>query len=227
MLPNDHAVHSSAPVNLLHRLVVRLHRMPDAEVVAAAVARNTRRLRTNRGWSLDQLASRSGVSKGMLVHLEQGRTNPSLGTLCKLAETFGLTLASLVELHEAPVVRVVRPNETVELLASDKGSSGRLLVGSDEREHVEMWHWALAPGDSSRSEAHADGTRELLHVVDGTLTLEVDGVEHTVSAGGAALFHADRPHAYRNDDERPLRLVMVVLQPDADLDEWTAQRPEP
>jgi len=227
VLPNDHAVHSSAPVNLLHRLVVRLHRMPDAEVVAAAVARNTRRLRTNRGWSLDQLASRSGVSKGMLVHLEQGRTNPSLGTLCKLAETFGLTLASLVELHEAPVVRVVRPNETVELLASDKGSSGRLLVGSDEREHVEMWHWALAPGDSSHSEAHADGTRELLHVVDGTLTLEVDGVEHTVSAGGAALFHADRPHAYRNDDERPLRLVMVVLQPDADLDEWTAQRPEP
>jgi len=227
VLPNDHAVHSSAPVNLLHRLVVRLDRMPDAEVVAAAVARNTRRLRTNRGWSLDQLASRSGVSKGMLVHLEQGRTNPSLGTLCKLAETFGLTLASLVELHEAPVVRVVRPNETVELLASDKGSSGRLLVGSDEREHVEMWHWALAPGDSSRSEAHADGTRELLHVVDGTLTLEVDGVEHTVSAGGAALFHADRPHAYRNDDERPLRLVMVVLQPDADLDEWTAQRPEP
>ena len=227
MLPNDHAVHSSAPVNLLHRLVVRLDRMPDAEVVAAAVARNTRRLRTNRGWSLDQLASRSGVSKGMLVHLEQGRTNPSLGTLCKLAETFGLTLASLVELHEAPVVRVVRPNETVELLASDKGSSGRLLVGSDEREHVEMWHWALAPGDSSRSEAHADGTRELLHVVDGTLTLEVDGVEHTVSAGGAALFHADRPHAYRNDDEQPLRLVMVVLQPDADLDEWTAQRPEP
>jgi transcriptional regulator with XRE-family HTH domain len=227
VLPNDHAVHSSAPVNLLHRLVVRLDRMPDAEVVAAAVARNTRRLRTNRGWSLDQLASRSGVSKGMLVHLEQGRTNPSLGTLCKLAETFGLTLASLVELHEAPVVRVVRPNETVELLASDKGSSGRLLVGSDEREHVEMWHWALAPGDSSRSEAHADGTRELLHVVDGTLTLEVDGVEHTVSAGGAALFHADRPHAYRNDDEQPLRLVMVVLQPDADLDEWTAQRPEP
>jgi transcriptional regulator with XRE-family HTH domain len=226
VLPNDHAVHSSAPVNLLHRLVVRLDRMPDAEVVAAAVARNTRRLRTNRGWSLDQLASRSGVSKGMLVHLEQGRTNPSLGTLCKLAETFGLTLASLVELHEAPVVRVVRPNETVELLASDKGSSGRLLVGSDEREHVEMWHWALAPGDSSRSEAHADGTRELLHVVDGTLTLEVDGVEHTVSAGGAALFHADRPHAYRNDDEQPLRLVMVVLQPDADLDEWTAQRPE-
>jgi transcriptional regulator with XRE-family HTH domain len=198
--------------------------MPDPDVVAAAVARNTRRLRTARGWSLDQLATRSGVSKGMLVHLEQARTNPSLGTLCKIAETFGLTLASLVELHEAPVVRVVRPGETVELWTGQEGSSGKLLVGSDEREHVELWHWALAPGDSSRSDAHADGTRELLHVVDGTLTLEVDEVEHTVAAGGAALFHADRPHVYRNDHKRPVRLVMVVLQPDADLDQWTADR---
>ena len=49
-----------------------------------------RRLRTAKGWSLDQLAARSGVSKGMLVHLEQARTNPSLGTLCKVAETLGI-----------------------------------------------------------------------------------------------------------------------------------------
>lgn len=201
-----------------------MHRVPDQDVVAAAVARNTRRLRTARGWSLDQLASRSGVSKGMLVHLEQARTNPSLGTLCKLAETFGMSLASLVELHEAPVVRVVRPNETVDLWTSPDGSSGKLLVGSDEREHVELWHWTLAPGDSSRSEAHVDGTRELLHVVAGTLTLEVAGIEHTVETGGAALFHADRAHAYRNEHKGPVRVVMVVLQPDADLDQWTAER---
>ena len=74
--------------------------MPTSEAVAAAVARNTRRLRTERGWSLDQLAHRSGVSKGMLVHLEQARTNPSLGTLCKVAETLGVSLAGLIETDE-------------------------------------------------------------------------------------------------------------------------------
>jgi quercetin dioxygenase-like cupin family protein len=157
----------------------------------------------------------------MLVHLEQARTNPSLGTLCKLADTFGVSLATLVELHEAPVVRVVRPDETVTLWTGAGGSIGKLLVGSDEREHVELWNWTFAPGDSNTSEPHVDGTRELLHVVDGTLTLDVAGVVHTVSAGGAALFHADRPHSYRNEHKRPLRFVMVVFQPDADLDEWT------
>jgi transcriptional regulator with XRE-family HTH domain len=195
-----------------------LYRMPDADVVAAAVARNTRRLRTARGWSLDQFAARCGVSKGMLVHLEQARTNPSLGTMCKIAETLGVSLAALVELDEAPVVRVVQPSEAVELWTGADGSAGDLQLGSDERDHVELWHWTLAAGDAHSSEAHADGTRELLHVVDGTLTLEVDGVAHAVVAGGAALFHADRPHVYRNERRRAVRYVLIVIQPDADLE---------
>jgi len=197
--------------------------MSTPEDVAAAVARNTRRLRTARGWSLDRLAQRSGVSKGMLVQLEGARTNPSLGTLCKLAETLGVSLAGLVELHEAPAVRVVRPDEVARLWASEAGSAGDLLVGSDERDHLELWHWTLAPGDRHDSDAHARGTREMMHVLAGEMILTVDGSDHVVRSGGAAMFVADIDHAYRNDGAVPVELVMVVLQPDADLDEWRAE----
>jgi transcriptional regulator with XRE-family HTH domain len=201
--------------------------MSTPEDVAAAVARNTRRLRTARGWSLDRLAQRSGVSKGMLVHLEQARTNPSLGTLCKVAETLGVSLAGLVETDEVPEVQVIGPDEVVRLWESEAGSSGDLLVGSDERDHLELWTWRLAPHDSHGSEAHAEGTREMVAVLSGTLTLEVDGTDHLVPPGGAAMFPADRPHSYRNDGPGPVELVMVVMQPDADLDEWRAGRVGP
>ena len=93
----------------------------------------------------------------MLVHLEQARTNPSLGTLCKVSETLGVSLAGLVELHEAPAVRVVQPSEVVRLYQSDEGSSGDLLVGSDERDHMELWHWTFTAGDAHASDAHAGG----------------------------------------------------------------------
>lgn len=202
-------------------------RMPSSEAVAAAVARNTRRLRTERGWSLDQFAQRSGVSKGMLVHLEQARTNPSLGTLCKVAETLGVSLAGLIETDEVPEVQVIGPGEVVRLWESGAGSVGDLLVGSDERAHVELWTWRLAPHDSHGSEAHAEGTQEMVAVLSGTLTLEVAGTDHLVPAGGAAMYPADRDHSYRNDEAEPLELVMVVLQPDADLDEWRAGRVGP
>ena len=39
-----------------------------------------------RRWTLEQLAARSGVSKGMVVQIEQGRTHPSIGTQSKVAE---------------------------------------------------------------------------------------------------------------------------------------------
>jgi transcriptional regulator with XRE-family HTH domain len=210
--------------NELFQAVHYPDRMPSPEAVAAALARNTRRLRTERGWSLDQLAQRSGVSKGMLVHLEQARTNPSLGTLCKVAETLGVSLPGLIETDEVPEVQVVGPGEVVRLWESGAGSVGDLLVGSDERDHVELWTWRLAPHDSHGSEAHAEGTREMVAVLSGTLTLEVAGTDHLVPAGGAAMYPADRDHSYRNDGAEPVELVMVVLQPDADLDEWRAAR---
>lgn len=190
--------------------------MPDPDEVAAAIARNTRDLRTVRSWSLDQLATRSGVSKGMLVQIEQARTNPSIGTLCRVADAFGVTLAQLVELSDGATVRIVEPDEVVRLWDGREGSAGDLLVGTDRMEHVELWRWRLAPGDVHEASGHVEGTRELLTVIAGTLTLRVDDVEHTVRAGGAVLFDADRPHAYLNQHKRALDLVLTVVQPHGD-----------
>lgn len=187
--------------------------MPDPEEVATAIARNTRALRADRGWSLDQLATRSGVSKGMLVQIEQSRTNPSIGTLCRVADAFGVTLAQLVELTDGANVRVVGPEEVVRLWSGTDGSWGDLLVGTDRNEHVELWRWQLAAGDRHTSEGHLPGTRELIAVLSGVLTLEIDDVTHDVEPGGAALFEADRPHTYVNDRRRTLDMVLVVVQP--------------
>src|SRR5260370_1144130 len=49
--------------------------------IPAALARTLQGLRAERGWSLDQLAARSGLSKGVLVSLEPGRWDPDPGTL--------------------------------------------------------------------------------------------------------------------------------------------------
>jgi transcriptional regulator with XRE-family HTH domain len=198
--------------------------VPDPDEVAAAIARNARDLRGDRQWSLDQLATRSGVSKGMLVQIEQARTNPSIGTLCRLADAFGVSLAQLVELSAGSTVRVVAASEVVRLWEGDDGSAGDLLVGTDRSEHVELWRWNLAPGVDHDSEGHHPGTRELLAVLAGTLTLEVDGEEHRVETGGAVMFDADRPHRYRNAHKRALDLVLVVVQPPT-LDPGTASHP--
>lgn len=187
--------------------------MPDPDEVAGAIARNARELRTDRQWSLDHLATRSGISKGMLVQIEQARTNPSIATLCRLADAFGVTLAQLVELTDGSTVRVVDAAEVVRLWEGAEGSAGDLLVGTDRSEHVELWRWRLAAGDEHDSEGHHDGTRELIAVLSGTLTLVAGDGEHRVESGGAVLFEAHGPHRYVNAHKRPLDMVLVVIQP--------------
>jgi transcriptional regulator with XRE-family HTH domain len=185
--------------------------VPLPEEVNAAVGRNVRAGRTRLAWSLEELAARSGVSKGMLHQVEQARTNPSIATICRLADALGVTVASLVEAPEVPSARVVRAEDGIKLWNGKPGSCHRLLVGSGTREQVELWDATLAPSDGYQGEPHPAGTRELLLVIDGELTMEVDGVPHQVGPGDAIAFVADCPHAYRNTGEVPVRFAMAVV----------------
>jgi transcriptional regulator with XRE-family HTH domain len=185
----------------------------DPGAVAAAVARNLRALRDGRGFTLDQLAARSGLSKGMLVQLERGGTNPSIATLCRAADALGVTVPRLVEVGESPAARVVSAEEAVTLWRGRSGSSARLLAALDLPELSELWEWRLAPRDAYRGQPHPAGSREMLHVLDGVLTLHVDQARHQGRAGETLVFRADRPHGYGNEHERPLRFLMLVLEP--------------
>ena len=198
--------------------------MSDPDAVAGAVARNVRRLRQDRGWTIETLVGRAGLSRGVLIQVEQQRTNPSLQTLCRLSEALGVSVARLVELDEAPAVRVVPIAEAAVVWRGAAGGEAALLVGSDRSEHLELWHWRLEPGDEHRSDAHAPGTQELIHVASGQLTLEVERVDHLVPQGAGVLLQADRAHAYRNDGDEPALVTMTVAQPVSDLD-LTEMRP--
>ncbi|MBG0815430.1 helix-turn-helix domain-containing protein [Planomonospora sp. ID82291] len=184
----------------------------DPETITAAIANNVRAQRAHRQMTLDELAARSGVSRGMLVQVEQGRTNPSINTLTRIADALGVTVARMVEVSDTPVVRVVHAADMV-TFAHGRASAARLLVGTDAPAILELWEWRLAPGDHHDGDAHPPGTREMLTVIEGELTLTVYGRSHVVGTDGAVVFSADRPHKYANEGQGPLRFVMVVTEP--------------
>jgi transcriptional regulator with XRE-family HTH domain len=184
-----------------------------AQGVGEAVAHTVRALRSSHGWTLDQLAARAGVSKGVLVALEQGRGNPSLGTRIRISEALCVPLTRLVQVEEEPPVRLFPPDRHVALWRGPAGGSGTLLAGSDPRPSLELWSWELRPGEPHDSDPHAPGTREVVYVERGTLTLTVDGRIQQVAEGSAAVFFGDRRHSYANDGDVPCRYFLAVMDP--------------
>ena len=183
--------------------------------VNGLIARRVAQLRKARTLSFDALAARSEISKGMLVAIEQRRANPSIGTLCKLAAALRVSLAELVaETSAVPnPVQIFGPDQANVLWQGPKGGVATLLVGSAGPDMLELWEWMLSPGEKFQSKRHPKGTVELLAVREGTLALEVGGVDHLITAHHRAVAMTDQPHTYRCHGEKRVRFSMVVHEP--------------
>lgn len=202
--------------------------MTDPRQIEQALARNLREWRGKRGWSQAELAARAGLSKGMLVQIEQAQTNPSIATLCKLANALGVALPRLVEADDEPVVRRVTADEVTWLWRGrTKASAAGLVAGIESPMPVELWTWTIGPRDGYDAVAHPAGTREFVHVLDGEAVVTVDGVQVQVAAGECVVFRADRPHRYASAGGKAVRFVMVVIEPipPPDVSAPTRRRP--
>jgi transcriptional regulator with XRE-family HTH domain len=181
--------------------------------LALAIGARVRQERQSRRWTLDQLAEVAGVSRRMVVNVEQGAANPSVGTLLRISDALGVGLPTLVELPAPKPVRVTRHGEGAVLWSSECGGRGVLVAGTEPPDVVELWDWTLGPGDNHASEAHAPGTKELVQVQQGTITVGAAGQPVTLEAGDAAAFGGDVPHSYANPGAKPARFSLAVFEP--------------
>ncbi len=184
------------------------------ESVTLVIAENVRRFRAAAGWTLDEAARRTGVSKGMFFQIEKGSTNPSIGTLCKIASAFRVTLQTLLEAPARAAVKTIAVSDAVNLWGGEAQGIAKILFGLDDMSLVELWLWNIPPGASHASDPHPSGTKEMALVLKGTLSVTVDGEENTIRANRAIQFEADRPHLYANKRSAGwCEFVLVVIEP--------------
>lgn len=178
------------------------------------VGERVRKRRHARGWTLDELAERSGVSRRMLVNIEHGATNASIATLLRLGEALGVGLPTLVapDNGETPF-EINRAGSRPPLWTGGHGGEAFLAAGVASPDVVELWDWTLAPGDAHASEPHVAGTRELLSVIEGEVILSVAGAEAVLGAGDAVSFLGDAVHGFRNDGKTRARFALTVFEP--------------
>lgn len=181
--------------------------------LGSALAVNIRKLRRVRGLSLDGLAGLAGLSKGTVVALEQGKANPSIGVLCRLAAAFSLSVADL--LNDVPAAASGGPIERTTpktLWSTPKGSRAQLQASTSGRTMFELWSWVLMPGEVFRADAHGSDTRELISVTQGSLRIVVGAESIALEAGESARLATDQAHAYAAADDQPVFFTMAVLE---------------
>jgi transcriptional regulator with XRE-family HTH domain len=175
------------------------------------VGGNLRRLRSQRGLSLERLSQVSGVSRAMLGQVELGQSAPTINVLWKISSALGVPFSALISSRSQGGVHVLRADQAKLLTSHDGSFTSRALFPFDEPRRVEFYELRLAAGGVERADAHNPGTTENLVVAKGAVEIEVQGRKEPLSAGDAMVFEADVPHVYRSrsDGESVLYLVMT------------------
>ncbi|MFI9847174.1 helix-turn-helix domain-containing protein [Nonomuraea sp. NPDC051941] len=176
-----------------------------------SIARNVRNERQKHGWTLDELAARSGVSRGMIIQIEHGDTNPSVGTLCRLADALLVDVVRLVEHRREPHgVRITRLADLPALRLGESTSVGRLLTLINYSTRVELWDWTLEPGDSYATNA-VQKCIQLVYVVLGDIVVAAAGAKYVICEGESIEFRAAGTYSYENVSQLRARFLGVIV----------------
>jgi transcriptional regulator with XRE-family HTH domain len=194
----------------------RLPLPPGDDVGAADLARrvavNLRERRKAKGLSLDELAIASGVSRAALSQIETNKTNPSLSVLWKIAVGLQIPFSELLGESE-PSANLLRRADAQVLRSTDGRMESRPVTPAGLSRFLEVYELRLSPRSSHQSEAHAQGTQELIVVLTGTLRMHVAGEQYDLGPGDSLTFPADRPHGYENPGGGEGRYHNVIVYP--------------
>jgi transcriptional regulator with XRE-family HTH domain len=175
------------------------------------IGERLRDLRQARGLTLRQLADLTGVSAALLSQVENGRTDPSIATMRRLAAVFDAEVATLFRDPDAPPVHVSRLGERFRMTApAGLLAYERLTPG---RGDLEVLHGELAPGDVSAEDPRGHASTECVYVISGEIVAHVAGTDHVLAAGEAITFDSRQPHRFLNRSREPASILVAVTPP--------------
>ena len=179
----------------------------------AAIGGRIREMRQARGWTLQSLAEATNLSPGMLSLVERGRASPSIGSLIIIASALGATMSDLlasgaatndsivVRGHESQVVET--PQHVVRRLLRDDRTRD-LTVAVNEYE----------PSTGSFEVPITYEGFEYGYILEGVLSVEVDGTEYSLGPGDLISYSSRRPHRIWNHSDSKARTLWINLKRD-------------
>jgi transcriptional regulator with XRE-family HTH domain len=148
------------------------------------IGQGLKRLRQGHGWSLEELAARSGVSRATLSRLENAEVSATATALCKLASAFGLTASRLLHQVESEAAPLVRRAEQPVWEDPASGFIRRAVSPPAQNLAGEVIEGALSAGTIITYDLPPKpGLEHHLVMLEGALTLTVEGLSHDLGPG--------------------------------------------
>jgi transcriptional regulator with XRE-family HTH domain len=184
------------------------------EALERRIAQRLAALRVERGWPLETLARRTGISRATLSRLERSELSPTAAMLGRLCTTYGWTLSRLMAEAEPLAANLIRAADQAEWKDPKSGYRRRMISPPSPDLRGELVEVRLPKGAMVAFDtAPVAGLEHHLWMLEGELELEVDAVTHRLDPGDCLRYVLNGPTRFRCLGNRPARYVVALVHP--------------
>src|SRR5512143_58639 len=182
------------------------------------VGEHVRAFRDSLGMTVQQFAERTGFSSALLTQIENRMVSPSLGTLVKIANTFGTTVSSFIGGKEEREFSIVRKEDrtTVSRVGLKEGGKSAYTyeaLGSGKAgRRMEPFLVRLTPLLERNVVRNSHEWEEFLFVVWGKVEVFLDNYSDVLSEGDCIYYNATIPHHVHSTDDKEALILAVITQ---------------
>lgn len=184
--------------------------LPLSPTHQVRIGSRLRAARKAHGYTLDQLASASGLTKGFLSRVERDETSPSVASLLTLCEVMSVDVGSL---FSAPDVALVRRNAAPAINLGGTGVTEQLMTPRGQSA-LQLIHSRIDPGGTGGSDLYSINCElEVVYVLKGSIEMVFSDHTQKLSTGDALTFSGGEPHTWHNFSSSRGAEVIWVLVP--------------
>lgn len=189
----------------------------DVEIKALKLGSKVRKLRQNKHYTLQDVATKTGLSKPFLSQIENDHVVPPVATLLKLARAFHVALAHFFQDDaRSDKIAVTRRNETVRIEKRPHHRKGEVnyvyesLETKKTDKHMEPFLVEFPVQETSNMVFMNHQGEEFLHVLSGSLEFRSTDRVEVLHTGDSIYFESDVSHSFRCLGKKPARALVVV-----------------
>ncbi|HRX79517.1 MAG: cupin domain-containing protein [Planctomycetaceae bacterium] len=179
---------------------------------AVAVGSRVRELRQAHEMSQRKLAGLAGITNGAISMIEQNRVSPSIASLKKILEVFGLSLADFFAADFKPDTQFFYRAKDMTRIA-DGPVVLRQVGGSSSRRKLQVLHETYAMGGDTGPTMLSHEGEEAGVIVRGQIEITVAGQCEVLGAGDGYYFSSRLPHRFRNLGKEDCEIVSTCTPP--------------
>ena len=160
------------------------------------VGKSIRKIRNNKNLSLEELASKTEISRITLAKIEHGEANPTLNIMWKICNTLSIPLAELFSINEE--IKLSKANNSISIESNDKSFRIELMFRQESSTPIEFYRTYLSKDGAIFTEEHTKGSIEVATVMKGKISITINDEEFILNEFDSLKFKADQKHSYKN-----------------------------